>query len=139
MSRVPQHRLPELSPCFLCRESITLCSVYTDQSHLPSSSGCFYTNKECLHNFPGVPTLNTVPPCPPAVSTLRMGTPFSPQYLYRPGMPTLSPYTQLECTPISTAVSTLTLDVGCPLSLLQFLCGPGLFPQFPWYVNSDQW
>ena len=43
-------------------------------------------------------------------------------------MSTLSPYTHLECIPISTAMSTLTLDVGCPLSFLQFLYGPGLFP-----------
>ena len=57
-----------------------------------------------------------------------MGTPFSPWYLHRPGMSTLSPYTHLECVPISTAMSMLTLDVECPLSFLQLLYGPGLFP-----------
>ena len=88
--------------------STTLCSVFTDQRCLPSSSGCFYTNKECLHNFLGVPTLSTVPPCPPAVSTLWMGTTFSPWYLYRPGMST--------CPPI------LTLNVSLfPLLCLRWL------------------
>ena len=43
-------------------------------------------------------------------------------------MSTLSPYTHLECVPISTAMSMLTLDVECPLSFLQLLYGPGLFP-----------
>lgn len=121
MSHVPQHRLPELSPCFsLCREPNSFCSVYTDQSHLLVHLGVSIQQGVASIISPGVPTLNTVPLTPCCVCTMN-GHPFLLSIYTQARMPTLSPYTHLECISISTAVSTLTMDVGCPLSLLQFL------------------
>ena len=114
MSHVPQHRLPELSPYFLCY-------VYTDLRCLQLSAvSLLIRDVSLVHLGVSIPTRSASiislvslhwaqsPPCPPAVSTLWMGTTFSPWYLYRPGMST--------CPPI------LTLNVSLfPLLCLRWL------------------